>query len=86
MDNFGAAHDRSDHGRQFHAADDVADWRVLYHVISAHFRTGSLARGVALVVEIGLLASAAEQPRSAVADVRSRRLGWQQLPQRQQSP
>jgi 4a-hydroxytetrahydrobiopterin dehydratase len=39
--------------RQFHAADGVDAWRVLYHVISAHFRTGSLADGVALVDEIG---------------------------------
>jgi 4a-hydroxytetrahydrobiopterin dehydratase len=47
--------------RQFHAADGVDDWRVLYHVVSAHFRTGSLAKGVALVDEIGRLAGAAEQ-------------------------
>jgi 4a-hydroxytetrahydrobiopterin dehydratase len=47
--------------RQFHAADDVDDWRVLYHVVSAHFRTGSLAKGVALVDEIARLAGAAEQ-------------------------
>jgi 4a-hydroxytetrahydrobiopterin dehydratase len=44
--------------RQFHAADGVDDWRVLYHVVSAHFRTGSLANGVALVDEIGRLAGA----------------------------
>lgn len=46
---------------QFHAADGVEDWRVLYHLVSAHFRTGSLARGIALVDEIGRLAGAAEQ-------------------------
>jgi 4a-hydroxytetrahydrobiopterin dehydratase len=46
---------------QFHAAEGVDDWRVLYHVVSAHFRTGSLAKGVALVEEIGRLAGAAEQ-------------------------
>jgi 4a-hydroxytetrahydrobiopterin dehydratase len=46
---------------QFHAADGVDDWRVLYHVVSAHFRTGSLAEGVALVDEIGRLAGAAER-------------------------
>jgi 4a-hydroxytetrahydrobiopterin dehydratase len=46
---------------QFHAADGVDDWRVLYHVVSAHFRTGSLAKGIALVDEIGRLAGAAEQ-------------------------
>ena len=45
--------------RQFHAADGVDDWRVLYHVVSAHFRTGSLEKGVALVDEIGRLAGAA---------------------------
>ena len=46
---------------EFHAADGVEDWRCLYHVVSAHFRTGSLAGGVALVEEIGRLAGAAEQ-------------------------
>jgi 4a-hydroxytetrahydrobiopterin dehydratase len=46
---------------QFHASDGVDDWRVLYHVVSAHFRTGSLAKGIALVDEIGRLAGAAEQ-------------------------
>jgi 4a-hydroxytetrahydrobiopterin dehydratase len=30
---------------QFHAADGVDDWRVLYHVVSAHFRTSSLEKG-----------------------------------------
>lgn len=45
---------------QFHAADGVDDWRVLYHLVSAHFRTGSLAQGIALVGEIGRLAGAAE--------------------------
>jgi len=43
--------------RQVHAADGVDDWRVLYHVVAAHFRTGSLAKGVALVEEIGRLAA-----------------------------
>ncbi|WP_144126960.1 VOC family protein [Catellatospora sichuanensis] len=46
---------------QFHAADDVEDWRCLYHLVSAHFRTGSLAEGIALVDEIGRLADGAEQ-------------------------
>lgn len=46
---------------QFHAADDVEDWRSLYHVVSAHFRTGSLAKGIAFVDEIGRLTGAAEQ-------------------------
>ncbi|MET7709036.1 VOC family protein [Micromonospora sp. NPDC005413] len=47
--------------KQFHAADGVEDWRSLYHVVSAHFRTGSLAKGAALVNEIGRLADGAEQ-------------------------
>jgi 4a-hydroxytetrahydrobiopterin dehydratase len=46
---------------QFHAAEGVEDWRSLYHVVSAHFATGSLARGVALVDEIGRLADEGEQ-------------------------
>lgn len=46
---------------QFHAADGVEDWRCLYHVVSAYFRTGSLARGIALVDAIGRLASEAQQ-------------------------
>jgi 4a-hydroxytetrahydrobiopterin dehydratase len=46
---------------QFHAADGIDDWRVLYHLVSAHFRTGSLAKGVALVTEIGRLAGTVEQ-------------------------
>jgi 4a-hydroxytetrahydrobiopterin dehydratase len=46
---------------QFHAADGLEDWRCLYHVVSAHFRTGSLAEGIALVDEIGRLAGGAEQ-------------------------
>jgi 4a-hydroxytetrahydrobiopterin dehydratase len=46
---------------QFHAADGVEDWRCLYHLVSAHFRTDSLAQGIALVDEIGRLAGGAEQ-------------------------
>ncbi|WP_203915352.1 VOC family protein [Rhizocola hellebori] len=46
---------------QFHAADGVDDWRCLYHLVSAHFPTGSLAQGVALVDEIGRLADESEQ-------------------------
>ncbi|MEH0931364.1 VOC family protein [Micromonospora sp. CPCC 205558] len=46
---------------QFHAADGVEDWRCLYHVVSAYFRTGSLTKGVALVDEIGRLADSDEQ-------------------------
>jgi 4a-hydroxytetrahydrobiopterin dehydratase len=52
--------------RQFHAADGVEDWRCLYHLVSAHFRTGSLARGVALVDEIGRLVDGEEQRYVAV--------------------
>ena len=46
---------------EFHAADGVEDWRVLYHLVSAYFRTGSLAKGIALVDEIGRLAGDSEQ-------------------------
>jgi 4a-hydroxytetrahydrobiopterin dehydratase len=47
--------------RQFHAADGVEDWRCLYHVVSAYFRTPSLTKGIALVDEIGRLANDAQQ-------------------------
>lgn len=47
--------------RQFHAAEGIEDWRSLYHVVSAHFRTGSLVEGIALVDEIGRIAGGAEQ-------------------------
>jgi 4a-hydroxytetrahydrobiopterin dehydratase len=46
---------------EFHAADGVEDWRSLYHVVSACFRAGSLARGVTLVDQIGRLADGDEQ-------------------------
>ena len=46
---------------EFHAADGVEDWRCLYHLVSAHFRTGSLAQGIALVEEVGRTAGGAEQ-------------------------
>jgi 4a-hydroxytetrahydrobiopterin dehydratase len=45
--------------RQFHAAAGVEDWRVVFEGACAHFRTGSLAAGVALVAAIGRLADAA---------------------------
>jgi 4a-hydroxytetrahydrobiopterin dehydratase len=32
---------------RFHATAGVDDWRVLYHVACAYFRTGSFAAGVA---------------------------------------
>lgn len=46
-------------GQQFHDAEGVADWRVLFEGACAHFVTGSFATGVALVHEIGTLADAA---------------------------
>lgn len=46
---------------EFHAADDVEDWRCLYHLVSAYFPTESLARGIALVDEIGRVTGEAEQ-------------------------
>jgi 4a-hydroxytetrahydrobiopterin dehydratase len=46
---------------EFHAADGVEDWRSLYHVVAACFRTGSLGESIALVAEIGRLADDAEQ-------------------------
>ncbi|MEU4334815.1 VOC family protein [Micromonospora lupini] len=47
--------------REFHAAKGLEDWRSLYHLVSAHFPTGSLTDGIALVDEIGRLADEAEQ-------------------------
>ncbi|WP_446213491.1 VOC family protein [Micromonospora sp. IBSANI012] len=46
---------------RFHAADGVEDWRCLYHLVSAYFRTGSLSAGIAFVEEIGRLAGRDEQ-------------------------
>ena len=45
--------------RQFHDADGVDDWRVLWSVAFAVFRTGDFATGLKLVEEIGRLAEAA---------------------------
>jgi 4a-hydroxytetrahydrobiopterin dehydratase len=45
---------------QFHAADGVEDWRALYHLVSAHYPTGSLAKGIAFVDDIGRIAGEAE--------------------------
>lgn len=45
----------------FHAADGVEDWRCLYHLVSAYFRTGSLSAGIAFVDEIGRLVGRDEQ-------------------------
>lgn len=45
--------------RQFHAAGGIEEWRVLFTGACAYFRTGSFARGVALVEAIGRVADAA---------------------------
>jgi len=45
--------------RQFHEAGGVEDWRVVAHLVRAHFRTKSFAVGVELVDAIGGLADAA---------------------------
>jgi len=39
--------------RRFHEAEGVDDWRMLARGVCAHFITSSLARGIALVGEIG---------------------------------
>ena len=45
--------------QQFHDATGVDDWRVLWSVAFAVFRTGDFATGVKMVDEIGRLAEAA---------------------------
>ncbi len=45
--------------KQFHEADGVDDWRVLWSVAFAVFRTGDFATSLKLVEEIGQLAEAA---------------------------
>ncbi len=45
--------------QQFHQATGVEDWRVLFSGACAYFRTGSFAKGVALVDAVGKLADAA---------------------------
>jgi 4a-hydroxytetrahydrobiopterin dehydratase len=45
--------------KQFHDADGVDDWRVLWSVAFALYRTGDFANGLKLVEEIGRLAEAA---------------------------
>ena len=47
---------------QFHSSDGIEDWRVLYHVVAAHFRTPSFAKGIEFVAEIGRLVRPAGQP------------------------
>ena len=61
--------------RQFHDSDGVDDWRVLWSVAFAVFRTGDFATGLKLVDEIGRLAeSAGHHPdlnlRARVLEVR----------------
>ena len=46
--------------QQFHQATGVEDWRVIFSGACAYFRTGSFAKGVALVDAIGKLADAAD--------------------------
>ncbi len=46
--------------RQFHEAAGTGDWRVLFAGACTYFRTGSFAKGVALVDAIGALADAAD--------------------------
>jgi 4a-hydroxytetrahydrobiopterin dehydratase len=45
---------------QFHASDGIEDWRMLGAGVSAHFRTGSFAAGVALVDAIAAAAAGAD--------------------------
>jgi 4a-hydroxytetrahydrobiopterin dehydratase len=61
--------------KQFHDADGVDDWRVLWSVAFALYRTGDFTTGLKLVEEIGRLAEAAgHHPdlnlRSGVLEVR----------------
>jgi 4a-hydroxytetrahydrobiopterin dehydratase len=61
--------------KQFHDADGVDDWRVLWSVAFALYRTGDFSTGLKLVEEIGRLAEAAgHHPdlnlRSGVLEVR----------------
>ena len=51
---------------QFHAADGVEDWRALYHLVSAHFPTGSLAEGIALADRISRVTGGAGQQYLAI--------------------
>ena len=45
--------------QQFHEAEGVEDWRVVFEGACAHFRTGTFATGIALV---NALSDAIEQP------------------------
>jgi 4a-hydroxytetrahydrobiopterin dehydratase len=44
---------------EFHEAEGIDDWRVVFGRAAAHFVTGSFARGVSLVDAIGVLADEA---------------------------
>ena len=46
--------------RQFHEAEGVDDWRVVFAGACTYFQTGSFATGVALVDAVGRLADAAD--------------------------
>ncbi|MGC4936404.1 VOC family protein [Kribbella sp. DT2] len=46
---------------EFHTSDGVDDWRSLYHLVSAHFRTAALSEGIALVEAIGQVIGTAEE-------------------------
>ncbi|MFD9733382.1 VOC family protein [Umezawaea sp. NPDC059074] len=54
---------------QFHASDGVRDWRVVFAAACAHFRAGSFAQGLDLVIAIGELA--AELDHAPDVDLRS---------------
>jgi 4a-hydroxytetrahydrobiopterin dehydratase len=68
--------------KQFHDSAGVEDWRVLWSVAFALYRTGDFASGLRLVQEIGRLAEAAgHHPdlnlRAAVLEVRLiTKAGW----------
>ena len=46
--------------KQFHDAEGVEDWRVLWSVAFATYRTGDFATGLALVDRIGAAAEEAD--------------------------
>jgi 4a-hydroxytetrahydrobiopterin dehydratase len=56
--------------KQFHAAEGVADWRVLFSGASAHWRTVSLVQGAEFAAAVAEIA--AELHRSPDIDVRPR--------------
>ena len=46
-------------GKQFHEAEGVEDWRVVYNGAKTFFATGSFEKGVALVDAIAKIAATA---------------------------